>query len=255
MLTDPTPDVLVPEKPYLSVIIPAYNEQSRIADSLYVIKEYLSKQSYRSEIIVVDDGSNDMTTEIVKFIDIYGKEQLEHAEGTLIENNKNVGKGYSIAKGMLRASGDVVLFMDADHSTHICEVEKLFPYFDLGFDVAIGSRNMKTSIVDKKPWYRNLMSQLFNLAVRLVSVAGVRDTQCGFKAYRREVAHSIAKQQRIYGFGFDVEHLYIAQKLGFKIKEVAIEWTHSEGSKVHPVWDSMAMFLDLVRIRWFHRAL
>ena len=241
--------------PYLSVIIPAYNEQTRIADSLYIIKEYLSQQPYRSEIIVVDDGSNDLTTEIVKFIDIYGKEQLEHDEGTLIENHKNVGKGYSIAKGMLKASGEIVLFMDADHSTHIGEVEKLFPYFNLGFDVVIGSRGMKTSIVEKKPWYRNLMSQLFNLAVRLISVEGIRDTQCGFKAYRRIVAHHIAKKQRIYGFGFDVEHLYIAQKSGFKIKEVAIEWKHSDGSKVEPIRDSITMFVDLLRIRWIHRAL
>ena len=243
------------DKPFLSVIIPAYNEQIRIADSLYVIKDYLSKQSYRSEIIVVDDGSSDMTTEIVKFIDIYGKEQLEHAEGTLIENNKNVGKGYSIAKGMLRASGEIVLFLDADHSTHICEVEKLLPYFRVGFDVVIGSRKMNGSIVEAKPWYRDLMSQLFNLTVRLISVGGIRDTQCGFKAYRRSLAHSIAKQQRIYGFGFDVEHLYIAQKSGFKIKEVAIEWKHSEGSKVDPIKDSILMFLDLIRIRWIHRSL
>ena len=244
-----------PERPHLSVIIPAYNEQTRIADSLYIIKEYLSNQPYRSEMIVVDDGSNDLTTEIVKFIDIYGKEQLEHAEGTLIENHKNVGKGYSIAKGMLRASGDIVLFLDADHSTHIGEVEKLFPYFDLGFDVVIGSRNLKNSIVEKKPWYRNLLSGMFNLAVRLISVSGIRDTQCGFKAYRREVAHEIAKQQRIYGFGFDVEHLYIAQKSGFKIKEVAIEWKHCDGSKVDPIKDSFLMFLDLLRIRWIHRTL
>ena len=243
------------ETPYLSVIIPAYNEQTRIADSLYIIKEYLAKQAFRSEIIVVDDGSNDLTTEIVKFIDIYGKEQLEHDEGTLIENQKNVGKGYSIAKGMLRASGDIVLFLDADHSTHIGQVEKLIPYFDLGFDVVIGSRNMKTSIVEKRPWYRELMSQLFNLTARLISIDGIRDTQCGFKAYRRHAAHNIAKQQRIYGFGFDVEHLYIAQKSGFKIKEVAIEWKHSEGSKVDPIRDSLMMFVDLVRIRWIHRAL
>ena len=243
------------EKPYLSVIIPAYNEQTRIADSLYVIKEYLSEQSYLSEIIVIDDGSNDLTTEIVKFIDIYGKEQLKYAEGTLIENHKNLGKGYSIAKGMLHASGEIVLFMDADHSTHICEVEKLLPYFNLGFDVAIGSRKMENSLVDKQPWYRELMSGLFNMAVRLISVDGIHDTQCGFKAYRREIAHNIAKRQCIYGFSFDVEHLYIAQHLGFKIKEVAIEWTHSDGSKIDPVKDSIAMFIDLVRIRWIHRSL
>ena len=243
------------DTPLLSVIIPAYNEQTRIADSLYIIKEYLSQQQYRSEIIVVDDGSSDLTREIVKFIDIYGTEQLEYAEGTLIENHKNVGKGYSIAKGMLRASGDIVLFLDADHSTHIGQVEKLLPYFDLGFDVVIGSRRMKTSIVEKSPWYRQLMSHLFNLSVRLISINGISDTQCGFKAYRRAAAHNIAKKQRIYGFGFDVEHLYIAKKSGFKIKEVAIEWRHCDGSKVGPIGDSIAMFLDLIRIRWIHRSL
>lgn len=241
--------------PFLSVIIPAFNEQNRIADSLYAIKDYLSEQPYRSEIIVVDDGSHDLTTEIVKFIDIYGKEVNEHDEGVLIENPKNVGKGYSIARGMMRASGDIVLFSDADMSTPISELEKLLPVFNEGVDVVIGSRKLKDSIVEQKPWYRDLMSLLFNATVRLISVGGIRDTQCGFKAYRREVAHKIASQQRIFGFGFDVEHLYIAKKLGFKIKEVAVTWHHMEGSTVHPVKDSIGMFVDLIRIRWIHRGI
>lgn len=243
------------QTPYLSVIIPAYNEQSRIADSLYEIKDYLSEQSYHSEIIVVDDGSNDLTTEIVKFIDIYGKEINEHDEGTLMENHKNVGKGYSIARGMMRASGEIILFTDADLSTPITELPKLLAYFDEGFDVVIGSRNMQDSQVEKKPWYRNLMSSLFNTAVRLISIRGINDTQCGFKAYRREVAHQVASLQRIYGFGFDVEHLYIAKKSGYKIKEVGVEWHHKEGSTVDPLTDAITMFLDLLRIRWLHRSL
>lgn len=243
------------KQPYLSVIIPAFNEQSRIADSLYAIKDYLSEQPYRSEMIVVDDGSNDLTTEIVKFIDIYGKEINEHDEGTLMENLKNVGKGYSIARGMMRASGQIILFTDADLSTPISELEKLLPEFDAGYDVVIGSRHMEESIVEKKPWYRDAMSLLFNTAVRLISVNGINDTQCGFKAYRREIAHLIAMRQRIYGFGFDVEHLYIARKSGFKIKEVAVEWKHKEGSTVDPLRDSLTMFLDLIRIRWIHRTL
>jgi len=243
------------KQPYLSVIIPAFNEQSRIADSLYAIKDYLSEQPYRSEMIVVDDGSNDLTTEIVKFIDIYGKEVNEHDEGTLMENLKNVGKGYSIARGMMRASGQIILFTDADLSTPISEIEKLLPEFEAGYDVVIGSRNMEASVVEKKPWYRDAMSLLFNTAVRLISVSGINDTQCGFKAYRREVAHRIAMRQRIYGFGFDVEHLYIARKSGFKIKEVAVEWRHKEGSTVDPLKDSITMFLDLLRIRWIHRTL
>lgn len=241
--------------PYLSIVIPAYNEQARIADSLYEIKEYLSKQPYRSEIIVVDDGSSDLTTEVVKFIDIYGKEVNEHDEGVLMENIKNVGKGYSIACGMMRASGDIVLFSDADLSTPISELGKLIEYFDHGYDVVIGSRNMDNSLVEEKPWYREIMSRVFSLAVNLLSIRGIRDTQCGFKAYRREVAHRVAMLQRIYGFAFDVEHLYIAKKSGYKIKEVGVEWEHKDGSTVSPVASSISMMKDLMLIRWFHRNL
>ncbi|MGB3917403.1 glycosyltransferase family 2 protein [Thiothrix litoralis] len=243
------------ERPYLSIIIPAYNEQSRIADSLYKVKDYLSQQSYRSEIIVVDDGSRDLTTEVVKFIDIYGKETKEQDEGELLENIKNVGKGFSIARGMIKASGEIVLFSDADLSTPIEELEKLLPYFDQGYDVVIGSRKLADSEVEKKPWYRDAMSLLFNLAVRALSVPGIKDTQCGFKAYRREAAQRIALLQRIYGFGFDVEHLYIARKQGFRIKEVAVKWEHMEGSTVDPIKDSIRMFMDLLKIRWLHRAI
>ncbi|RVU83756.1 glycosyltransferase family 2 protein [Leucothrix sargassi] len=243
------------DTPYVSVIIPAYNEQSRIADSLYEIKDYLSQQSYHSEIIVVDDGSNDLTTEIVKFIDIYGKEMNEHDEGVLMENIKNVGKGYSIARGMMRASGDIVLFTDADLSTPISEFEKLITGFEEGYDVVIGSRSLKSSLVEKKPWYRGLMSRMFNLVVKLVSIRGIHDTQCGFKAYRREVAHRVAMLQRIYGFAFDVEHLYIAKKSGYKIKEVGVEWEHKDGSTLSPLNSSLSMFRDLLLIRWFHRNL
>ena len=243
------------ERPYLSIIIPAYNEQSRIADSLYKVKDYLSQQSYRSEIIVVDDGSRDLTTEVVKFIDIYGKETKEQDEGELLENIKNVGKGFSIARGMIKASGEIVLFSDADLSTPIEELEKLLPYFDQGYDVVIGSRKLADSEVEKKPWYRDAMSLVFNLAVRTLSVPGIKDTQCGFKAYRREAAQRIALLQRIYGFGFDVEHLYIARKQGFRIKEVAVKWEHMEGSTVDPIKDSIRMFMDLLKIRWLHRAI
>ena len=243
------------QRPYLSIIIPAYNEQSRIADSLYKIKDYLATQPFHSEIIVVDDGSRDLTTEVVKFIDIYGKETKEQDEGQLMENIKNVGKGFSIARGMIKASGDIVLFSDADLSTPIEEVEKLLPWFAQGYDVVIGSRKLADSEVEKKPWYRDLMSLVFNMAVQAISVSGIKDTQCGFKAYRREAAHNIALLQRIYGFGFDVEHLYIARKQGFKIKEVAVKWEHMDGSKVDPIKDSIRMFSDLLKIRWLHRSL
>lgn len=241
--------------PYLSVIIPAYNEQNRIADSLYKIKDYLASKDFHSEIIVVDDGSSDLTTEVVKFIDIYGKEVHEQDAGHLMENIKNVGKGFSIARGMMRADGDVVLFTDADLSTPIEELDKFLPYFEQGYEVVIGSRNLADSEVEKKPWQRDIMSWLFNAAVQLLSVRGIKDTQCGFKAYSRQAAHQVAMLQRIYGFGFDVEHLYIARKQGFKIKELPVKWQHVGDSTVDPVRDSFQMFLDLIRIRWLHRGL
>ena len=172
-----------------------------------------------------------------------------------MENIKNVGKGYSIARGMMRASGDIVLFTDADLSTPISEFEKLIRGFEEGYDVVIGSRSLKSSLVERKPWYRGLMSRMFNLVVKLVSIRGIHDTQCGFKAYRREVAHRVAMLQRIYGFAFDVEHLYIAKKSGYKIKEVGVEWEHKDGSTLSPLNSSLSMFRDLLLIRWFHRNL
>ena len=240
---------------FLSVIIPAYNEQERIADSLYIIKDYLSTQNYRSEIIVVDDGSSDLTMEIVKFIDIYGREIKEQDEGTLLENIKNVGKGFSVARGMIKARGKVVLFSDADLSTPIEEVEKLLPYIDQGYSVVIGSRGLADSIVEKKPFHRQIISNTLNIIVKLFAVSGIQDTQCGFKLYTRDAAQRIALLQRVYGFAFDIEHLYIARKLGLKIKEVPVKWDHKEGSKVDLVKESIRMILDMIKIRYLHRNL
>jgi dolichyl-phosphate beta-glucosyltransferase len=240
---------------YLSVIIPAYNEEERIADSLYCVKDFLYTRPYHSEIIVVDDGSRDLTTEIVRFIDIYGEEIREQEAGSLMENVKNVGKGFSIARGILRARGEIILTSDTDLSTPIEEVEKLLPYFSQGYSVVVGSRNLPESEVEAKPLRRQFLSRIFNFCVQTLVIKGVSDTQCGFKAYRRDAAHRIAMLQRVYGFGYDVEHLYLAQKLGYAIKEVPVKWRHQEGSKVDPFKDSVKMLRDLVRIRLMHRSL
>lgn len=237
---------------YLSVIIPAYNEQKRIADTLYAIKDYLSRQKYSSEVIVVDDGSHDMTTEIVKFIDIYGNEVKDQDTGVLIENIKNVGKGFSIAIGMIRAKGKIVMFCDADLATPIEEVEKILPFFDSGYDIVVGSRGLETSVVEEKSLYRKILSYGLNFLVRIFSVPGIKDTQCGFKAYTREASQSVAILQRVYGFGFDIEHLYIAHKLGLRIKEVGVEWSDQPGSTVKPIRDSWGVFYDLIKIRLLH---
>jgi dolichyl-phosphate beta-glucosyltransferase len=249
------PDHELTEPIYLSVVIPAYNEEARIADTLYQVKDYLSAQRYRSEIIVVDDGSADLTAEVVRIIDIYRQEIHEQAPGELMENGKNVGKGFSIARGLLKARGQIVLFTDADLSTPIEELEKLLPHFDAGHAIVIGSRKAPDAIVAKKPLLRRVMSKALHLFVRMLAVRGILDTQCGFKAYRREAAHQIARLQRIYGFAFDMEHLYIARRLGLSIKEVGVRWAHCEGSKVHPIRDSYRMFRDMLKIRFLHRKL
>ncbi len=241
--------------PYLSIIIPAYNEQRRIADTLITVKDYLARQPYSSEVIVVDDGSTDYTTEVVKTVDIYGSELKNQTVSVVMENVKNVGKGFSVARGMLKAQGDIILFTDADLSTPIEEVEKFFPFFEQGYDIVIGSRRMEESEVEKKPFYRDLMSIGFNALVQALTVRGIRDTQCGFKAFRREVAHDIARLQRTYRFGFDVEQLYIASKRGYRIHEVPVRWVHQDGSTVSPFRDSLAMIADVIRIRRLHAGL
>jgi dolichyl-phosphate beta-glucosyltransferase len=242
-------------QPYLSIIIPAFNEQKRIADTLYAVKDYLSTLPFTSEVIVVDDGSVDYTAEVVRTVDIYGQEIKNQTISVLMENVKNVGKGFSVARGMLKAQGDIILFTDADLSTPIEETENLLRYFDEGYDIVIGSRALPESVVEGKPARRNIMSAAFNLCVRALTVRGIRDTQCGFKAFRREAAHEIARRQKTYRFGFDVEQLYIASKLGYRVKEAPVRWKHMEGSTVRPVKDALAMLADLFRIRALHSKL
>lgn len=241
--------------PSVTIVVPVYNEQERIASSLYDIKDYLDKQDYQSDVMVIDDGSSDMTTEVVKFVDIYGSEFNSQNVGVLEENVKNVGKGYSIAKGLLKAEGDIIVFTDADCSTPITEIDKLLQKIYEGYDVVIGSRHLKDSEVSGRGLGRSVMSRSFNFIARLVRLLEVKDSQCGFKAYTRDAARKIAAKQKTYGFCFDVEHLHIAKKLGCRITEVAVEWTHDTRSTISPVSDSVSMFIELLKIRIIHRNL
>jgi dolichyl-phosphate beta-glucosyltransferase len=245
----------VPEKFSVTVVIPVYNEQERIAASLYDIKDYLDKQEYDSNVLVIDDGSSDMTTEIVKFVDIYGSEFNSQQIGVLEENVKNVGKGYSIAKGLLLAEGDIIVFTDADCSTPISEIEKLIEKIQSGYDVVIGSRHLKGSRVSGRGIGRSCLSRGFNFIARLIRLLEVKDSQCGFKAYTREAARKIAAKQKTYGFCFDVEHLHIAKKLNCKVTEVPVRWKHDKRSTVSPFSDSIAMLIELMKIRIIHRNL
>lgn len=245
----------VPDKFSVTVVIPVYNEQERIAASLYDIKDYLDKQEYQSNVLVIDDGSSDMTTEIVKFVDIYGSEFNSQKIGVLEENVKNVGKGYSIAKGLLLAEGDIIVFTDADCSTPISEIDKLIEKIQQGYDVVIGSRHLKGSHVSGRGIGRSCLSRGFNFIARFIRLLEVKDSQCGFKAYTNEAARKIAAEQKTYGFCFDVEHLHIAKKLHCKVTEVPVKWKHDNRSTVSPFSDSIAMFFELMKIRIIHRKL
>jgi len=240
---------------HVTIVIPAYNEQERIAKTLYGIKDYLSEQHYTSDIIVIDDGSQDLTCEVVRVVDIYSEEIKAQSSGELVQNIKNAGKGYSVAKGLLIAKGDVIVFTDADASTPINELGKLIAKINDGYDIVVGSRNLPDSQIENRPLLRGLTSRLFRIAARAIGLKYVSDSQCGFKAYRRDVARVIAQHQKTFGFCFDIEHIHTAKKLGYRIAEVPVTWRHDNQSTMSLLHDSLRMLVDLLKIRWIHRKL
>ena len=227
----------------LSIIIPAYNEQNRISKTLYKLNSYFEGKEY--EIIIVNDGSNDKTVEIVQNI---GLDNV-----VLVNNPGNKGKGYSVRNGMYHAKGDLLLFSDADLSTPIEELEKFMPLIDQGFDVVIGSRALKESNIEKhQPYYREAMGKVFNVIVQSLVIKGIKDTQCGFKLFTREAVKKIFPKQKLDGFSFDVEILFLAKKFGYKIKEIPVTWINDEETKVSSIKDSSRMFIDILKIRLNH---
>ena len=233
---------------HLSVVIPAYNEEKRIGASLAGIHDFLSNKDYGFEIIVVDDGSTDSTVRRVE-------ESALHEEGKarIIKNGVNKGKGFSVKNGIINSRGEYILFSDADLSTPIGEVDKLFDEINKGYDIVIGSRALKGSDVKvHQSWYREIMGKTFNLFIKLFLMRAFNDTQCGFKLFKSFTAKDIAYELKIDGFSFDVEVLYIAIKKGRKIKEVPITWLNSPKSKVNPLLDSVKMFFDLIKIKMIH---
>lgn len=225
-----------------SLVIPAFNEASRIGDTLEHVFDYLGRQPYDSEVIVVDDGSNDATASIVR-------ESFPAAK--LVSYKPNRGKGHAVKTGMLAADGAYRVFYDADASTPIEEVEKLWPEFDKGAHVVIGSRDLPGSDVQvHQAWYRENMGRVFNRMVRIVAVGGMPDTQCGFKGFTASSCQVIFPRQTIERFSFDVELLYIARKHGLSIAQVPIRWINCPHTRVNPVRDSARMIADLLAIRW-----
>ena len=230
----------------LSVIIPAYNEEKRLPKTLVEIDKYLKQQDYDYEILVVNDGSKDNTAKLVEEL----KPQIANLK--LINNKVNHGKGYVVRQGMLTALGEYRLFTDADNSTSIDQIEKMWPWFEKGYDVVIGSRDVKGAVLDPpQPFIRRFIGQIFKLIRKIIcDVWGLQDTQCGFKCFRGEVAEEVFSRTKIDQFSFDVETLLIAKILGYKIKEIPVLWRNDPKTKV-TLKSALKMLPDLIKIRWY----
>jgi glycosyltransferase involved in cell wall biosynthesis len=226
----------------LSVVIPAYNEESRLPGTLERVLAYLGREQLRFEVLAVDDGSSDRTAELV--------EALATQDRRLrLLREPHRGKGAAVKAGALAALGAVVLFCDADLCHPVEDLTRL-PGHLKGADVAIASREGRGAQRFDEPGYRHLMGRCFNLLVRLVAVPGIQDTQCGLKCFTRLAAAELFPRQTIDGFGFDVEILYLARRRGYRIVEVPITWRSIPASRVDPIRDTLRMVADVVRVRW-----
>ncbi len=238
--------------PYLSVVIPAYNEAVRLSATLRAVTVFLDAQPFMSEIIVVDDGSTDRTAEVASHALPDGRIRL------LREPHR--GKGAAVRAGMLAARGERVLFTDADLAVPIEEADRLLALLDRGSAVVIGSREGDGASREGEPLFRHVMGRVFNRLVRMIAVPGIDDTQCGFKLFRADAVAAIVPRLRLYGSnapevhsarvtGFDVEVLVIAHRQGFRICEVPVRWRYGMNSKVRPLADTFWNLRDVLRVR------
>jgi glycosyltransferase involved in cell wall biosynthesis len=228
--------------PLLSIVIPALNEEGRLPGALGTIFRFLETQSYSAEVLVIDNGSTDRTSEIA------AEFSRDHPQLRLLRDPRR-GKGLALRKGMLAARGEYRFICDADLSMPIEEVNRFLPPVLEGCDIAIASREAPGAVRYGEPAYRHWLGRIFNGLVRLLAVPGFQDTQCGFKCFRAAVAEDLFGVQRLDGWTFDVEVLFIGLRRGYRIVEVPIRWYYNPGSRVRPVRDSLLMFADLFRIR------
>ncbi|MHB1457004.1 MAG: dolichyl-phosphate beta-glucosyltransferase [Armatimonadota bacterium] len=236
--------------PRLIIVIPAYNEAARILDSLTAIGLYIEKQDYTCKALVVDDGSTDSTLSKCRYF------AQKHPWMQILSYNHNKGKGHAVRTGIIHSTADYYLICDADLATPIDELDGFWHFIDEGADIVIASRPIQGShLMKRQPLYREMAGRALNHVIRILAVRDITDTQCGFKLFRGEAAKKIFSKCEINGWSFDIEVLYIAQKLGFNIKEAAVHWYHRPGSKIRFLRDGMRMLRDITRIRKMHRHL
>lgn len=238
----PPSDPQSAEAPYLSIVIPAYNEEVRLPDSLQAVAEFVGSKPYTAEIVVVDNNSKDSTSAIIQDF----AARFDFVRG-LFEGTQ--GKGAAVRMGMLAARGEYRFICDADLSMPIAELDKFLPPQLADYDIAIGSREAPGAVRYNEPWHRHVMGRVFNTIVRVLAVPGLQDTQCGFKMFRAEVAEALFPLQTMNGWSFDVEILYAARRRGYRIVEVPIHWYYGENTRISPLRDSLDMAVEVLKIR------
>ena len=238
--------MIVNRLPPFTVTIPCYNEAARIDDTVRATIDYLETSSPESELVVVNDGSTDATSRIVREALSGAKVQTQ-----FLENFPNRGKGAAVRSGLLAATKPIGLFFDADLSTPLTEIPKVVePIANGDVDLAFGSRALDRKLIGiHQPWRREQAGRVFNLLVRLATGMPFWDTQCGFKAFRLEICRPILEKARTIGFAFDVELLFLAYRSGLRLREIPVRWNHAEGSKVRVIRDSLAMLREVIALR------
>jgi len=232
------------DQPLVSLVIPAYNEENRIGSSLATIKKYIAQKDYRAEVIVVDDGSKDDTLAVAKA-------SLDGCSRHLIIGyHENRGKGYALKQGIANATGRYIVFMDADLSTPIDQLDKLLPILQEGYDVVIGTRkNAHADVRKRQPFFREFLGKGFTLLSNVLLVKGISDITCGFKGFSKEAGQDIFRRQLIADWSFDAEILFIAQRLGYTIREMPVTWYDAAGTKVRLMKDIVGSLNGILRIR------
>jgi dolichyl-phosphate beta-glucosyltransferase len=226
----------------LSLVIPALNEQARLPYTLSEIESYVCREQLDCEVIVVDNGSHDATSAVVQ------QAAVRFPNLRLLRTDRR-GKGLAVRTGVLAAQGEVVIFADADLSWSVEDLSRFLGYVDEGTPIVIGSREGHGARRIGEPLYRHVMGRVFNRVVQTLAVPGVEDSQCGFKALRRDAAREIFSRQRVDGWGFDVEVLYLARRLSYPLRVVPLRWEHKENSRVAPIRDTLLMLSDVLRVR------